>query len=207
MRDSFKHSSSLVLLPVPNFVPYGAALMTSPVGVARDDRCQGAELLRSAFRTLRRLQGAVILAGSGRFPPAFESHDCNSRPPMISATTASGRFIDTNRIRNTIQSPKRSKEKRQVVASTLPTALVRADRAIRTQKSETPTKINCTSSHPITQAKHRDHLAWFTLALHVPAGRRRASRRQHHFPYVPLAVSVAVKRDGGAVRRPGELLC
>ena len=35
----------LALLSVPNFIPYGAALVTSPIGVPRDGCCQRPELL------------------------------------------------------------------------------------------------------------------------------------------------------------------
>src|SRR6059036_2992784 len=78
-RDAVWRSPLPFLLPVSNFIPHGAALLTSPVGLAGDDRCQRPELLRSAFRTLRRLQGTIVLSRCRRFAKALEIHDREPR--------------------------------------------------------------------------------------------------------------------------------
>ena len=90
------------LLPISNFIPHGATVVTSPVGVRRDDRCQRPELLRSAFRTRRGLQRTFVLLRCRRFPKAFETHDRESRVRMISVIVGSGRYIQTNRMSTTI---------------------------------------------------------------------------------------------------------
>ena len=123
----------LVLLSIPNFIPYRAALLTSPVGVPRDDRCQRPELLRFAFRTVRRLQ-VPIVARSPRFMRAFKRHDRDSRARMISAIVRSGRCVQTKRKRATIHRPTRSRKK-TTAGINPPKALVRADLGIRTQES------------------------------------------------------------------------
>src|SRR5215510_4240817 len=90
------------LLPVSNLIPHGAAVVTSPVGLRRDDWCQRPELLRTAFRTRRGLQGTLVLLRCRRFPKAFEIHDRESRVRMITVIVGSGRCIQTNSMSTTI---------------------------------------------------------------------------------------------------------
>ena len=102
--------SPLALLPVPNFIPHDAALVTSPVGVKSNSRRERPELLRPAFWTLRWLHW-IALRRSRRLSKAFEPHGLDSKPRMISAIVGSGRCIQTNIVRITIHSPTRSKGK------------------------------------------------------------------------------------------------
>jgi len=90
-------SATLALLPVSNFIPDGATLVTAPIGVPSDGRCQRSKLLRSALRTLNWFQRVIIVARSRQFPRTFECHDSASRARMISAIVRSGRCVQTNR--------------------------------------------------------------------------------------------------------------
>jgi hypothetical protein len=156
-RAFARHRSPLtpVLLPVAKCVPYGAALVTSPVRVGRDDRGQRPEFLRSALRTFRRFQRAIIGLRCGSFPPRLKRHDWDSRVRMISVIVCSGRCAQVNTPNSAIHRATRSKG-RMWTADMKPSqmALVRADRTIRTQKSE-PVCSDCTSSRVLLQAAGR----------------------------------------------------